>query len=272
MVLKGYFDGGNQDDPSRYDRITLGVACGTAEQWTPAEAAWNAVRDKHNAPPLHTTDAIGLRRDFSRKKGWTNERVDRFIEDCVSVIEQHTVTPGRLLIPVGSGTIPSIARNGLNIFTFTVLLHDYIHAKKFVPLLPDSCTDLCVSETLGIVARWGRRIGAEHYELYFDRGEPFFGHAYDRWTNRDSKKQINFMKDVVHCGSTNASVSPALQIADLFAWSGNHTNDVRRNWHMRLNALAWDSFIMEFKHLLNPTPGALERTENWKLRPRKLQK
>ena len=69
MVLKGYFDGGNQADRTRYDRVTLAVALGTVEQWTPLESAWEKVRLVHEAPPLHTTDAIGLHKDFSKNKG-----------------------------------------------------------------------------------------------------------------------------------------------------------------------------------------------------------
>jgi hypothetical protein len=272
VALKGYFDGGNQVDSTQYDRITLAVACGTGEQWTPCESAWNTVREEHKAPPLHTTDAIGLNKEFSRKKGWDHDKVDLFIDDCVNVIEKHIVVPGVFVPEVSGRLIPSIARDGLNIFTFTIPLEDYKRAREIVTLLPESCAEICVSECLGIVARWGTRIGAEAYELYFDRNEPFFGHAYDRWVNKKSKRQINFMEKVVHCGPTNASVSAALQIADLFAWTSNHINDVRRSWHRRLNALSWDSLILDYNLLLNPTRGALQRTAEWNLPPRKMDR
>ena len=116
MVLKGYFDGGNQADSTQYDRVTLGVASGTGEQWRLLETAWNAVREKHNAPPLHTTDAIGLHNDFSSQNGWDDRKVDLFIDDCVGLVEQHILISTKLPasdIPVE--LYESIERSGLNI-------------------------------------------------------------------------------------------------------------------------------------------------------------
>jgi hypothetical protein len=40
MVLKSYFDGGNQADSSEYDRISLATVCGTAKQWKRFDSAW----------------------------------------------------------------------------------------------------------------------------------------------------------------------------------------------------------------------------------------
>ena len=267
MVLKGYFDGGNQPDRTRYDRVTLAAALGTIEQWTPLESAWEEVRLAHEAPPLHTTDAIGLHKDFSKKKGWDNRKVDNFISACIDVIEQHIVIPSNLFVPdpSGRGWRKGISRNGLNVFTFTIPLDDYEKAKKIVPKLPPSCTEICLTETLGLVFGWGKRLGADYYELYFDENEPFYGHFCDRRNNKKSRREITLMRKVAHHGQSNAKISPALQIADLFAWCANHIKDVRREWHRRLNYLPLDSLILDEKLLLNPIPGALERTAAWKL-------
>ena len=264
MVLKGYFDGAKTPDKSR---ITLAAALGTCDQWTPAESAWEEVRRIHNAPPLHTTDAIGLHKDFSAKNGWNNDRVDDFISACIDVIEQHIVIPSSLLVPdsSGRGLQKGISRNGLNIFTFTIPVGDYKKARKIVSGLPANCTEICMTETLGLVFRWGRRLGAEYYELFFDQNEPFYGHFCDRRYNRKPRKEIAPMEKVVHSGQLNSKVSPALQMADLFAWCTNHINDVRRDWHRRLNYLPWDSLILDEKLLLKPIPGALERAEAWNL-------
>jgi hypothetical protein len=273
VVLKGYFDGGNQVDSRRYDRITLATALGTSEQWCDLESAWKGVLDSHGADFLHTTNAVCLQKEFSKNKGWTDDRVNDLISDCVNVIEQHIVVPGRIVIPDRFGfLLPNIARSGLNIFTFTIPLADYRRARKINPKLPNSVTEVCTTESLGICFKWGRRIGAEWYELYFDQGEPFYGHVHDRWHNRKSKKQITLMNRVVHVRESDMRVVRALQIADLFAWCINHVNDVRRKWHERLNRLPWDSLILDYGRLLKPIPGKLERTAAWNLPTRKLDR
>jgi hypothetical protein len=260
VILKCYFDGGNEANSLRYDRITLATTCGTDEQWTAFESEWNEVLARHKAPFLHTTDAVSLQQEFSAKNGWTRESVGAFIIDCVAVIENHLSIPG----PFGN-----IAKPGLHIVTLTIPLDDYRRAKITDPKLPNSVTEICTSESLGFCFKWGRRIGAEEYHLYFDQGEPFYGHVYDRRHNRKSKKAITPMDKVIYLGEADMRVTPALQLADLFAWCINHNDAVTREWHGRLHSLPWDSLYLDYSLLLQPMPGALERTETWNLPKRR---
>ncbi len=260
MILKSYFDGGNEANSRQYDRITLATACGTSEQWSALELSWNEVLRKHNAAFLHTTDAVSLQREFSRENGWSKESVDFFILDCVSVIAEHLSTPG---------AFGHLAKPGLHIVTLTIPLDDYRRAKESNSKLPNSVTEICASESLGFCFRWGRRIGAQWHHLYFDQGEPFYGHVYDRKHNRKSKKAITLMEKVVDLEESDMRVVPALQIADLFAWCINHNDVVSREWHRRLHGLPRDSLYLDYDLLLKPTPGALERTADWNLPKRR---
>ncbi len=267
MVLKSYFDGGNQADSRQYDRITLATVCGTCEQWSGLESDWKSVLSAHKAPFLHTTDAIGLQKEFSKDRGWTNDKVDSFIFGCVDVIAQHILIPGRLFIP--RSYFRSIGKPGLLPYTMTIRLDDYKKARARDPRLPVAVTEICASESLGMCFKWGRNIGMQRYELFFDQGEPFYGHVYDRKHNKKSKKDITLMSEVAHIGELDMRDVPALQVADLFAWCINHNDDVRRKWHEQLHALPWDSHRLNEEELLNSTPGALERTVRWNLPKRK---
>lgn len=272
MVLKGYFDGGNQADSTQYDRITLATALGTCEQWSALEWSWKEVIENHKAQFLHTTNAIGLKKEFAKEKGWDDGRVDSLISDCVNVIDQHIVEPGRIVVPGPYGLRQNITKFGLFVTTLTIPLSDYQRVKKINPKLPNSVTEVCTTESLGFCFKWGKIHDADSYELFFDQGEPFFGHAYDRKHNKQSKKDIAAMKQVVVLAEADMRVSPALQIADLFAWCINHNDDVRRDWHKKLHSLPWNSLVLDYDHLLNPTPGALERTAAWNLPTRKLDR
>jgi hypothetical protein len=261
VVIKSYFDGGNEANSLQYDRVTLATACGTSEQWNVFTSDWDKVLTKHNNTAfLHTTDAVSLQREFSKDNGWSKESVDALISDCVSVIAEHISIPG----PFGN-----IAKPGLHVVTLTIPLDDYRRARESDPRLPNSVAEICVSESLGFCFKWGRRIGAEFYQLYFDQGEPFFGHIYDRRHNKKSKKEITPMEKVVHLGESDMRVTPPLQLADLFAWCINHNDAVSREWHGNLHGLAWDSLYLDYDFLLRPTPGALERTAAWNLPRRK---
>ena len=247
MILKSYFDGGNQADSLQYDRITLATVCGMSEQWGNFAPAWNRVLGKHKAEFLHTTDAVSLNKEFAKKNGWEKTSVDAFIDDCVGVIERG-ITRG--LFPV----------------TLTIRLDDFLRARQTNPeLLPNTVEDICATESLSFCFKRGRVTGAESYQLYFDQGEPFYGHIYDRLHNKKSKRDIAFMQKIGHLGESDMRLVPALQVADLFAWCSNHHDNVSRDWHRRLNALRWQSLFLDYDLLIKPMPKAIEMSRSWNL-------
>ena len=149
MVLKSYFDGGNQADSSQYDRITIATVCGTAKQWKRFEHAWGKVLYKYEARFLHTTDAVSLQNEFSKKNGWNKTRVDSFIGHCVEVIGKH--------IEIPAGTVGRRARVGLYPVTLTIPLEDWKRARNVNPKLPNSVTEICTSDSMGFASREARR-------------------------------------------------------------------------------------------------------------------
>jgi hypothetical protein len=254
-MLKCYFDGGNDARSGQQDRITLATVCATGEQCSALEASWNEVLNAHEAEFLHTTNAATLNKEFAKAEGWDEESVDRFISDCVGVIEHHHAT---------------VEKPGINVITLTIPLDDYRRAREAANL-PNSVYEICATESLSFCFKWGKHIGAESYELYFDQGESFYGHVCDRQNKRQPRKDIPFMGKVTGLDELNMRKVPALQIADLFAWCINHNDAAFRNWHKRLNDLqAWWSPILDYDHLVKPTRSALERIAAWKLPTRGL--
>ena len=246
MIMKGYFDGGND---SKNKRITVATVCGTSEQWRGFASAWKLILDAHNAPFIHTTDAVSLKGEFDKEKGWSRASVDALISDCVAVIAQYI--------------------DRLFIVTLSVDFDDYRRARETLPSLPNSVSEICATESAGFCFKWGRSIGANKYHLYFDQGEPFFGHIYDRKNHPKAKRAIPSLKEVIHLGEADMRFTPALQMADLFVWCINHNDKVSREWYGRLNRLTWRSLCLRYENLLNPKKGALELVRSWNLPPRK---
>lgn len=254
-MLRCYFDGGNDATSGQQDRITLATVCAMDEQCSALAVLWNEVLRAHGAEFLHTTNAATLNEEFAKEKGWDEELVDRFISDCVGLIEQHHATA---------------EKPGINAVTLTIPLNDYRRARQAAKL-PNSVYEICATESLSFCFKLGKYIGAESYELYFDRGEPFYGHVCDRRNNRKPRRDIPLMEKVTRLDELNMRTVPALQIADLFAWCINHNEAAFRSWHKRLNDLrSWWSPILDYEHLVEPTLSALERIAAWNLPARRL--
>jgi hypothetical protein len=158
IVLKSYFDGGGEADSAQYDHLTLAAMVGRQEHWAAFNNSWNKVLRKHDADWLHTTDAISLLGIY--ETGWTDKSVERFIEDCVTVIEDHAAPPG-----FGRGIRP---------ITITVDLKEFMLALEIRPGIgtpEENCAIPCFNAALV----YGQKTGCKKYECYFDQGEPFYG-------------------------------------------------------------------------------------------------
>jgi hypothetical protein len=250
MVLECYFDGANKPT-EEYDRVVLAMACGTPEQWKGFNADWHDLLKNYSAPPLHTKQAVSLKGEFSPENGWDRGRVDDFVISAVKVIRKHM------------GLLSS--ELGLHIATLTIFLEDYRKARDVVALLPNSVNDILVSESLGFCFRWGRKIGAEQFHLHFDRGEPFRCHVLNIKDSKKAKLVVPIFEKVTVHPAADSSVTPALQMADLFAWCISHNDNTTRWWHRVLNDLPWDSRYLDYGYLVKPAPVALERTLRWNL-------
>jgi hypothetical protein len=255
VILKSYLDGGNQPDRFEYDRITLALVCGSPNQWKRFEVAWGKILYKHRTPYLHTTDAVTRKGEvFS---DWTDDRTDLLITDCVKTIETHIHKNGRGLYPV----------------TFTIPLDDYAFVRRQDARLPGNVADMCVSECLGFCARWGHRQNVKSYQLYFDQGEPFYGHFLDRFNNKQARKDTQWFDMVSHHSKLNMRKVPALQLADLLAWAVNHIDCVSRPWHAEiLDMPGWEKPILSYKYLLYPSDKRLAQMQEWNLNKRKPDK
>jgi hypothetical protein len=60
-------------------------------------------------------------------------------------------------------------------------------------------------------------------------------------------------------------MTPALQFADLLAWSIIHKQDVRTKWHERLLKKPHEEYLVGYEQLINPLPKTVELVKKWKL-------
>ncbi len=257
MVWKSYFDGGNESDNPEFSHACLATVCGSDRQWRMFNSDWQKVLYRHKANFLHTTDAVSLKNEFSTENGWTDRRVNAFIGDCVRTIGKH--------IEIPEGAPGRGARGGLYPVTFMIPLTDWLRARAENPSLPNTVAEVCTTESLGFCFKRGTQLGAKRFELYFDRGEPFYGHVSDRWRSSKARSEMPLLTSVARLGEADMRAVSALQMADLFAWCINHNHVVVRDWHKALHSLPWSALFLDYPKLIRPRPRAIELTRSLKL-------
>ena len=243
VAFKSYFDGGNQADSTQYKVLSLAAISGTSIHWADFERRWKKVLENHGAPWLHTTDAVSLQGPF---KEWDAGRVNAFISDCVTVMERcAAVRLGR-----------KIVHSALRPVTISVVLRDFKRALQKIPLL--GCPEhLCAIQAAACCLTYGKWLEYDKYQFFFDQNEPFYGHIKDRTCNRKSKRSSPTW-NVVHLGESNMRDVPALQAADVLAWSVNHQSGVMREWQQRLLAIDRDQQWLDYASLVKAKPEDLE--------------
>ncbi len=236
MAFGAYFDGGNKAES--HDVITLAALSGSGIQWDNFTEQWKIVLKRHRASFLHTTDAMTSAPNSPFKKnGWTEAQVESFVEDCVSVIERCTTTRKG----------DDFVYLGLRPVTVSVLVRDF---KKALAKIPDlgSIENLCVIHAAAHCNAYGLMTGHHKFKFFFDQGEPFYGHLYDRVGNKKAKKAAPDFQSV-QLEEANMREVPALQAADLLAWAINRRHKdgtARFEWQKRLLAIDRDEEVFSY--------------------------
>jgi len=260
MLIKCYFDGGNRADSTQYDVVTLAAVSGMPSQWRHFNADWKIILKKHGADFLHTTDAVSLKKPFDAGSGWSSDRVDSFIWECVATIGRH------IAIPVHNSAVP---REGLYPFTATVVLKDFVCARGANPEVPKDATEVLATQALHACIEWAESRGAHFMDLFYDRSEPYRGHAVDRQRNPKAVMQLPSLTRITIHPDIDASCTPALQMADLFAWNVTHKEAAKRPWHHALLDLPRGDEWIGYDDLIKPIPGVPDLVKSWKLPKRK---
>ena len=228
MVLKSYFDGGNQADSTQYDLLSLAAISGRNTEWKPFERDWERNLKRHCAPFLHTTDAVSNKRNY---KNWTSVRINAFLTDCVRVALEHIARPST---PNGRGKF------GLYPYIVTVCLKDFAQA-KLLDGVSRNANEVCLRQALHASMLWGDdQAQCTQQSLCFDRGEPFYGFVCNILESRRARREALGLSRIISRTEADMRDVPALQLADLYAWSVNH--------HSQQNTRKWHKDLLDAKH------------------------
>jgi hypothetical protein len=256
VSFKAFFDGGGKTDDPDCKVVTLAAVSGSGVQWDHFTERWNVNLETHRASFLHTTDAMSLQGAY--RSGWTTDSVRDFIEGCVTVIERCATT-------VNAENRYSFV--GLWPVTVSVKLSDFARATKVIPDI-GTVEHVCVVQAVAYSHAWALLNSYQKIQLYFDQGESFRGHMVDRTRSKKVKKDAPGLKNVIHVGESDMREVPALQAADLFAWTVNRqieSGKVQEDWQRRLLAIPRQHDFFNYKRLSEPNFRNIEVVKSWKL-------
>lgn len=234
MVLRSYFDGGNQDDSSQYETLSLASVSAIHDDWIRFEIDWRKILLRYFGDKLgylHTTYAVTGNEIY---EGWGVSKTRDFLSDCVNTAITHLLEPKNSRYPGFQG------KYGLFGFVITIAPKPFIEHAKSDPSVPQSANEVCLRQTLAQILEWsehGANPRCDECHFFFDQGEPFYGHLVQLLQNKKAKRDALSLERITSRTETDMRRVPALQLADLLAWSQGHKMDEDKpEWHERILA------------------------------------
>lgn len=206
-MLKSYFDKSGQEDASH---LTLGAVAASDSVWVELEDDWNGFLAEHDPPAayMHLVEAVPLRGEFSKAKGWTDDKVFGVINSLLSLLT-------------------GVVKTKYMHITVTVDMAAYrkLEAEGYQM---DSPADLCITTCVMGLFDWYlhqyQGLDLEAY-YYFDTGEPFEPILKAKWERELEASQktgaYSFWSHIKHIGPAQMKCTAGLQVADMLAWATN---------------------------------------------------
>lgn len=213
MILKSYFDVGNQDDSTQYDVVSLAVVSGTEDLWSAFDDDWKQVLAKHKADYLHTTYAVSREGIYEK---WTEPQSDAFLMDCVKVAIKHSARADHEDIK---------GKYGIFNVVMSIVLKDFVEFASRNDESPNNVNECLLRQVLTEVLPWSMdQAACDQCHFFFDQGELFYGHLVHLLENKKARKDATALNRITSRTEVDMRVVPALQLADLYAWGQCHRN------------------------------------------------
>jgi len=204
MGLKAYFDGSGKGGDPQCKFLTLAGFSGTEETMVSFQEGWKQIVNDSGADYLHMAEAWPLKGQFSPDKRWTSKRRDDLVRNLIRY------------------------------------LADYRHFDETTDLLGFSCTidlsayrrvlscrrlkeaeSICVDHCFGHQFHRLPKPSPGYLSLCFDQNEDFLHKANRIWKKRVQGQRSWWAKYVTEIASVDMRSIPAVQAADLVAWTVN---------------------------------------------------
>jgi hypothetical protein len=262
VILKGYFDGGNEANSLRYDYVTLGAFFARPSEWKPFDNAWAALLKRNGTDYLHTTDLMTFNGIYGT--GWNETRRDKFLNECAELVYSSIVLPDEEHKPI-PGIVP---------YTTTIVLKDFKRIQEEIPDGPKDATAGLAVQALAEIITFCQLIRADFIHMIFDRNEPYIGHVRDRLNNRKFVKHIQSQgfdigRRIPSLSEADSRKLPGLQAADLLSWCITRKERIAHDWHEKIVKMQRREEWLDYEKLKEPRMESLELVKRLKLPQRR---
>lgn len=202
-MLKVYFDGSGKEEDPQTKFVTIAGFAGEEEVWSYFDQEWNGIlSDRGNPPYMHMADAIQHKRNF---ESWDADKTDFLIQGLIGLLQEVTV--GQKKFCGFSCTVDLAA-------------HSKWKARNHIPPIAQLCANLSFAKTFDWYGGFPDLI-ISSFDIFFDRGDPFLNVLMQQRNDRRIKKEHPWWDLVRTIEPAEMQKTPALQAADLLAWSHN---------------------------------------------------
>jgi hypothetical protein len=202
-VFKFYFDGSGKEEGS--SALTLAGYAGRELDWADFEREWRDILKSQRLQPayMHMNEAFGLRGEFCERRGWTRDAVVALCRTLNDFLRQ-------------------LPRDKFCAFRYTVDMDAYRYWRRLEALPPAS--KQCALNAFLQAFKWccgGNDRILDKVDVVYDRNETFLNHVHTQWTSRKMRERFHVLRLINTVASAAAGLTPALQAADMVAWSAN---------------------------------------------------
>jgi hypothetical protein len=204
VAMKAYFDGSGKRES---DFLVLSGVAADDKTWGGFDTeSCRILSDREpKAPYLHMQELSSLNGSFKAENGWNDENAHKLVTDCLMYAQ-------------------SMDKEKFRTFTCSIDMAAYRDLQADGSLLP-GCYELCVFFSPQRVLKWyiQRFNDAFPQELhyFFDQGERFKGVFEQRWIagKKGGRGLSNHWHLIKSIATVDSKCTPAVQLADLCAWS-----------------------------------------------------
>jgi hypothetical protein len=216
-VLKVYFDGSGKEGDPQAKFVTMAGFAAPEELWSYFDDQWlQILRERGDPSFMHMKDAIQHTGNFA---GWDAGKTNFLIQGLIGLLQEVTVGNKRFC--------------GFRC-TVDLIGHEAWKARNNIPPVAQLCANIAFGRMLAWYGEFPDPI-ISGFDVYFDRGEPFLDILMRQWNNKVSPGQEPWWHLVRKLAPAEMQTVPALQAADMLAWSHNRLKTTHASgWAGRL--------------------------------------
>jgi len=206
-VLKAYFDRSGKPEDPHSRCVTLAGFAAQEDCWSYFDSEWKDIlADRGGASFMHMTAAIQHEHPF---EGWDAGKTNFLIGGLIGLLRE--------------------ANASKRFCGFRVTVDAAAHAKhkavNNIPPIAQLCANLCFARVLTWYGEFPEHI-ISAFDLFFDRGDPFLHVLMQQWKNRKIVQEFPWWDLVRRIAPVKMEDTPAVQAADMLAWSHNRLKTI----------------------------------------------